>query len=308
MENVLGEGIEVDTAPDIGLPINFDDRGDGSRVASGENGPVLSPGPDQTDYLAKTKETYKPLGIPDEIIKKIAAVETARAMLLSLRCDTAEREAFCKHLLSHTTGEVLGTLMEQVLTSINATTLIARAVRRLAPDEFDAWVDLQMSNGVCLGMITAVRDFRDVSGEGQIEDNLAEGRLAAASVMPVLSRLTNFVGILRPKLESDLRVRTAADHMELDSAIDSYLIARRLQSTAQSLIAPIPRVKDLAKGLKLLEQAKAYDKAFHASIDRIRTRTQRRDRRIQVGNQTNVAIQVNANMTEESPRVEAVSA
>ena len=308
MEEFFTDSIEVDTESDTGLPVDFDDQGAVPPVTNDENGMALSPDAGRTDYLAKTREIYEPLGIRDEIIKRVAAVETAHAMLQSPRCDTAEREAFCKHLLACTTGEVLGTLMEQVLTSINATTLIARAVRRLAPDEFDAWVDLQMSNGVCLGMITAVRDFRDVSGEGQIEDNLAEGRLAAASVMPVLSRLTNFVGILRPKLESDLRVRTAADHMELDSAIDSYLIARRLQSTAQSLIAPIPRVKDLAKGLKLLEQAKAYDKAFHASIDRIRTRTQRRDRRIQVGNQTNVAIQVNANMTEESPRVEAVSA
>ena len=308
MEDVLVDGIEIDTEPDTGLPIDFNDQGDGSSVANGENGTALSPEVAETDYLVKARETYKPLGIPDEIIKQVAAVETARAMLCSPRCNTPEKEALCQNLLSYATGEVLGALTEQAMTSINATTLIAKAIRRLVPAEFDNWVDFQLSNGVSLGMVTAVRDFRDVSGEGMIEDSLAEGRLAAGMAMPILNRITNFVGILRPKLEADLGVKTAADHMELDSAIDSYLTARRIQSMAQSYISPIPREKDLPKGLRLLEQAKGYDKLFHTAVDRIRARTQKRDRKIQVGSQTNVAIQVNANMTEKPPQAEAVSA
>ena len=308
MDDVSRDGNEVDSQQDPSTPNGVNAQGD--TPSPSEDTDDTKPGPQagKADYFIRTQETYKPLGVSDDIIAKIVAVEAAHEMLLSPRCNTAERKDMFQGLLSFATGEVLGALADEMMAPIGVIMLIAKAVRRLAPNAYDAWVDHQLSNGLCLGMVAAVRNLTDLPRERFIADQLAEGKLAAGSVTPVLGRLVNFVGILRPKLEVDLGVKTVADHLELDSALDAYLIARRIRSMAESLIAPIPERDNAMKGLKLLEQASAYDKASCAKIDRLRTRIQKRERRIQVGAQTNVPIQVSASMTEEARQAEAVPA
>ncbi len=308
MEHVLGAHSKVDSGRNHDTPSSVDGHGGTPRPAGGQGDTPLCPSAAEPDGLVRVRQTYEPFGVSDEIIKCIAAVESARDILLSSRCDTPEKKAMSENLLSYATGELLGALAAEMGTPIDVITLIAKSVRRIAPVAFDRWVDFQLSNGVCLGMVATVRNPTDLPRERFVEEQLAEGKLAFGSATPALARLVSFVGILRPKLEADLGVKTAADQLELDSALDTHMTARRIRSMAESLIAPIPERNNLAKGLKLLEQAYAYDNSFCSKIDRLRTRIQKRERKIQVGAQTNVAIQVNASMAEESIREEVLSA
>jgi hypothetical protein len=200
---------------------------DEKRTMPRQGGAVQS-GTCKPDGLVRVRQTYEPLGVSDEIIEHIAKVEGARDILLSPRCDTPDKKAMSEKLLSYATGELLGVLAAEMGTPINVITLIAKSARRIAPAAFDRWVDFQLSNGLSLGMIATVRNPTDLPRERSVEEQLAEGKLAFGSVTPVLARLVSFVGILRPKLESDLGVKTAADHLELDSALDTYLTARRI--------------------------------------------------------------------------------
>jgi hypothetical protein len=308
MEDVPGANNEIDSGRNHVTPSSVDGNGGTPRPAAGQGDTPLCPSAAEPDGLVRVRQTYEPLGVSDEIIEHIAKVEGARDILLSPRCDTPDKKAMSEKLLSYATGELLGVLAAEMGTPINVITLIAKSARRIAPAAFDRWVDFQLSNGLSLGMIATVRNPTDLPRERSVEEQLAEGKLAFGSVTPVLARLVSFVGILRPKLESDLGVKTAADHLELDSALDTYLTARRIRLMAESLIAPIPEHNNVTKGLKLLEQAYAYDNTACSKIDRLRTRIQKRERKIQVGARTNVAIQVNASMAEESIREEALSA
>ena len=308
MENISRDGNEVDSQQDPGTPNGVNAQGDTPSPSEDKDDTKPGPEVDKENCLDRARRTYKPLSVSDDIIDQVAAVEAAREMLQSPRCNTAEKKAMCQGFLSFATGEILGALADKMMTPIGVTTLIAKAIRRLAPAEFDKWVDFQLSNGLCLGMVAAVRNLTDLPRERFIEDQLAEGKLAVGSVTPVLGRLVSFIGILRPKLEADLGVTTSADQMELDSALDAYLMARRFRSMGETLIGPIPVHDNVTKSLKLLEQANAYDKIFHTTIDRLRTRIQRGTRKLQVGAQTNVTIKVDAPTTEESPQAEAVPA
>lgn len=296
------------------LPRAFNGPSDTSPPADSGDDAMLGPEVDdpsavtEENHIDSARRRYKPLGAPDEFIMHIAAMEFARDALQSPRPRTPEAEAECKAFLAFETGEALGVLATQMVMPISRVTALARAVRALAPTEFDAWVDFQFSNGMPLGLATAKRVLSDLPRENYIEGQRKEGKLGFAAITPVQIHLESFVGILRPRLQAELGAETASEQLDLDAAIDAYLMARRFRLAAESLIAPIPVHADVLKSTRLLEQSQAYDKVFRAMIDRVRTRVQKRTRKVQVGTQMNVTFQVTAPLTEESTDAEAVSA
>jgi hypothetical protein len=232
----------------------------------------------------------------------------AHEMRLSPRCDTAKKEAMCKEWLVGATEMALAALVMQMPTPIHITTILAKAIRDLAPDEYNAWADLQLSSSVSLAMVVAMRDFTDLPRERLIEDNLEKGHLAAGAVSLLSNQMLNLIGILRPKLESELGVKTTDEQLDLDLALDAFLMARRIKAMGESLVGSIPKYSNVTKGLKLIDEAERHDNLFQTRLDKLRTRIQKRARKIKVGARTNVPIKVGAPTTEEPPQAEVASA
>ncbi len=212
------------------------------------------------------------------------------------------------NVLSFATNSALAVLAGETLKPIGMVTALARLVREIAPEEFDAWVDRLFSGGFHLGLVAAVRSPLDFNREQAIEDHLAKGELAAGAYLPVLNHLRTFVGILRVKLEAELGVKTSADQVELDLALESYMNARRIKLMAESLIGPIAKEADAIRGIKLLEEARGHDREFRRMIENLRMRARRHTRTIEVDTQTGVAIRVTTATAVQDHRHEAMSA
>jgi len=139
-----------------------------------------------------------------------------------------------------------------------------------------------------------------------IEDGLEEGRLVAGAVTPTLSQLERLVGITRLTLEAELGITTVGEQLELDSAFADFLMARRISAAAESLLRPSgSQQKEFLDALKLKTQAKAFDKAFHKTIDKMRLRNQRRSRTVRVAVERKVTLAVDKAVQESTKTVTA---
>ena len=140
-------------------------------------------------------------------------------------------------------------------------------------------------------MVTTRRSRLDPSSEELIDEQLQRGKLAAGAVLNAPAQFENFVGIARLTLEADLNVKTINEQMELDLALNDFITARRISFMAQSLISPSgPTAKDLAEGMKLLLQARTFDKSYQVTIDRMRARNSRRLKTVQVAAEKRVTV------------------
>ena len=123
-------------------------------------------------------------------------------------------------------------------------------------------------------------------------------------MLGVQSQIERFVGIARLPLEADLNVTTVQDQMELDMALDDYIMARQISSMAQSYISPAgPCAKDLTEGLKLIAQAKTHDRSFQKTIDRMRLRNRRNPRTVQLAVEKRITVSVDAGTEEPGKRM-----
>ena len=197
-------------------------------------------------------------------------------------------------------------LIADISLEINQVSALALELRTLVPEIFDTWINLQFSVGRSLAMVTAKRSAFDLPRERFIEARLADGYLVAGTVLGVQSQLERFVGIARLTLEADLNVTTPQDQMELDIALSDYITARHISSMAQSYISPAgPCTKDLTEGLKLITQAKTFDRSFQKTIDRMRLRNRRKSRTVQVAVERKVTVAVTATTEEHGTKVAA---
>ena len=141
-----------------------------------------------------------------------------------------------------------------------------------------------------------------------IEEQLEEGRLAAGAIMSVATQYENLVGIARLTLEHDLNITTLDEQMELDLALNDFIMARRVSFMAQSLISPVGVLrKDVGESMKLLTQVQKYDKNFQVTIDRMRARNRRKLKTVQLSVEKRVTVAVTAR-AEESDGIRAMSA
>ena len=112
------------------------------------------------------------------------------------------------------------------------------------------------------------------------------------------------MGIARLTLEQDLNIQTVNEQMELDLALTDFITARRISFAAQSLISPAgPRAKDLTEGLKLLTQARTFDKSYQVTIDRMRARNHRRLKTVQVASEKRVTVPATARTEKPDLRI-----
>ena len=126
--------------------------------------------------------------------------------------------------------------------------------------------------------------------------------------MPEAAQYENLVGIARLTLEHDLNITTLDEQMELDLALNDFIMARRISFMAQSLISPLGILrKDLGESMKLLAQVQKYDKNFQVTIDRMRARNRRKLKTVQLAVEKRVTVAVTAR-TDESDGIKAMSA
>ena len=255
--------------------------------------------------LDRARKAYSPLGVPDRIIGRIAVVMIAHETRLSAHCNTPKREAMGEAWLTQATDLALGDLLTQIPPPLHITVMLAKAIRDLAPEEYDAWVDTQSSGGVCLSMCTTRRDPTDLQRERLIEECIGARNLP---ILTSINPVVNLVGILRPKLEAELGVKTSDEQTDLDLLLKTFLLARRTEEMGEALVGPRSDPSHVTEGLKLLDKAQTYDRRFNSQLKALRTRIQKRTRKIQVGVQADAAIKVEAPSKEEAPQVEAVTA
>ena len=299
MTDVPQEYMEIDD--DLGLGDFFEPNND-------EQLPLLE-SDDQTQngnlstsvasaYLEHAKEAYGRLGAPRKFITFAAGILMRRDALENPRFDTLGREMAILGELAACVDAALTELIVNIALEIDQVASLAFEIRSLAPDVFDRWVNLQFTVGKQLSMLTTRRNALDPSSEELIEDLLQRGKLAAGAVLNAPAQFENFVGIARLTLEADLNVKTINEQMELDMALNDFVTARRVSFMAQSLISPSgPSAKNLAEGMKLLLQAKTFDKSYQVTIDRMRARNSRRLKTVQVAAEKRVTVAA-------TPRVE----
>ena len=116
------------------------------------------------------------------------------------------------------------------------------------------------------------------------------------------------MGIARLTLVHDLNITTIDEQMELDLALNDFIMARRISFMAQSLISPLgPLRKDLGESMKLLAQVQKFDKNFQVTIDRMRARNRRKLKTVQLAVEKRVTVAVTAR-ADESDGIKAMSA
>lgn len=256
------------------------------------------------NYLERARAVYTPLDAPKKFIELAAGIPMFLDLLKDESCNTPERETFARNELAACVDGALTELVATTSLEINQVSALALEVRTLAPDAFDAWVGLQFTVGRQLAMVTAKRSASDLPRERFIGARLAQGYLVAGTVSGVQSQLERFVGIARLTLEADLNVTAVQDQMELDMALDDYIMARQISSMAQSYISPSgPCAKDLAEGLKLITQAKTFDRSFQKTIDRMRLRNRRGPRTVQLAVEKRITLSVDSGAEEHGKRM-----
>ena len=255
--------------------------------------------------LDRARKAYSPLGVPDRIIGRIAVVMIAHETRLSAHCNTPKREAMGEAWLTQATDLALGDLLTQIPPPLHVTVTLAKDIRNLSPEDYDAWVDAQSSGGVCLGMVTTARNPTDLQRERFIDECIREENL---HVLNMINPAVNLVGILRPKLEAELGVKTTDEQMDLDLSLETFLLARHTAERGEALAGSRSDPSNRAEGVKLLDKSQTYDKRFNSQLKALRARIQKRERKIQVGVQANVAIQVDAPTKEETSQEEAALA
>jgi len=270
----------------------------------------LEPGTDTADrtntgkppnYVKLARRAYSPYGVSEKFITYAAAVHTFCDALASDRGAAASQEHRDEALahLANSVSLALSELVEHkdMQLQMNAVGAMAKSLRELAPEPYDAWVHDQLSSCTCLGAMTAKRSPFDLKAERAIEKGLEGGRLVACGIMGTESFIMNFTAVLRQTLEADLNVKTVDEQMVLDSALNDFIVARRIACQAQNYIAPSPNPEHLQYGLKLLMQARTVDKDFRRTLDQIRARSQRRTTKILVEASAETGVQVAAETT-----------
>ena len=252
-------------------------------------------------YLQVARGMYGPLGASDDFIRYMAAVHGTREALVSKRSETVSQEHRDQALalLTGSVSEALHELVGQkgLQLQMNQVGAMAKSLRELAPEPFDAWVHDQLSSCTCLGAMTARRSLLDHKAERAIQKGLEDGRLVASGIMGVEDQIMNFTAGLRQSLAADFDLETIDEPLGLDSALNDFVLARRIACQAQNYIAPSPNPEHLERGLKLLMQARTLDKDFRRAINMIRARSQRRTTKIQVEASAEDGIQVEAETT-----------
>ena len=297
----LGEFFELDSQEQP--PLGIDELQDGSHARDLSVNLRKPP-----DYLARAKQVYGPLGAPRKFMEFAAGIHMRLDALQDPRCDTPEKETMIHDGLASCVDAALTELIVDISLEVNQVAALALEIRGLAPEICDRWVRLQFTIGKPLAMLTAKRNSRNIHEELSIEEGLREGRLVAGAITSTAPQFENFVGIARLTLEADLNIKTLDEQMELDLALNDFVQARRISSAAQSLISPAgPVAKDLAEALKLMNQARSFDKSFRVTIDRMRARNRRGLRTVELAIEKKVSVKATARV-EESDRRTAASA
>jgi len=310
MANVPVDILELDDEPILVDSFDLDSDEEHPRPETADPQGAEDPTQDtnigsKTDsrYLVMAKKAYGPLGAPEKFIDFAAAAHMYRDALKDVKCNTPSRQIMVCEGLSSCVDAALTELVVDMSLEINQVSALALEIRGLTPEVFDAWVHLQFTVGRLLAMLTAKRKGSNVSHELHIEEELKEGRLIAGAITSTAPQFENFVGIARLTLEQDLNIKTLDEQMELDLALNDFITARRITFMAQSLFSPAgPRAKDLAEGLKLLNQARTFDKNFQVTIDRIRTRNRRKLKTVQLAVEKRVTVSVTATHEELDER------
>jgi hypothetical protein len=311
MTDVTQDHTKTDDDLDIGEFDNHDehtppapDDPQGAELTQGANSGA-SAGP---DYLDIAQLKFHGTGAPKHFIEFAAKTHMLCDMLKDERCNTPSREATISELLSSAVNSALTELVVAGLLEVNQVAALALELRTLAPDVFDEWVKRQFTIGRPLAMMSAKRKGYDLTCEQFIEEQLEEGRLAAGAIMSVATQYENLVGIARLTLEHDLNITTLDEQMELDLALNDFIMARRVSFMAQSLISPVGVLrKDVGESMKLLTQVQKYDKNFQVTIDRMRARNRRKLKTVQLSVEKRVTVAVTAR-AEESDGIRAMSA
>jgi len=292
MTDVPQEYIEIDNDPGIG---DFVQPNSDEQLLLLESEGQIQKGSLSTSvastYLERAERAYGRLGAPRKFITFAAGILMRRDMLENPRFDTIGREMAILGELAACVDAALTELIVNIALEIDQVAALAFEIRSLAPDVFDRWVNLQFTVGKQLSMVTTRRNRLDPSSEELIEEQLQQGKLAAGAVLNAPAQFENFVGIARLTLEADLNVKTINEQMELDLALNDFITARRVSFMAQSLISPSgPKAKDLAEGMKLLLQARTFDKSYQVTIDRMRARNSRRSKTVKAAAEKRVTV------------------
>jgi len=298
----IGEFCELDNHDEHQLPATDDPLG--TDLMQGVNiGPGTKP-----DYLDIAKLKFHGTGAPKHFIEFAASTHMFRDALDDERCNTPSREATISELLGSAVNGALTELVVAISLEVNHVAALAMEIRTLAPEVFDEWVKRQFTIGRPLGMMAAKRKSFDVARERFIDEQLEEGRLAAGAIMPEAAQYENLVGIARLTLEHDLNITTLDEQMELDLALNDFIMARRISFMAQSLISPLGVLrKDLGESMKLLSQVQKFDKNFQVTVDRMRARNRRKLKTVQLAVEKRVTVAVTAR-ADESDGIKAMSA
>ena len=251
------------------------------------------------NYMELSRKMYAPLGAPEEFIKHAAAIRYFGDALATKRGEAASQEHRDQALalLADSVSEALHELVGQKSMAMNVIGALAKSVRELVPEPFDAWVRDQMSMCTCLRAMAAKRNVSDVVVERRIREGLASGLLMANGVMGIENQIMNFTAIIRQTLEADLDITTVDEQMALDSALNDFILARRIACYAHNYIAPLPTEEHLERGLELMMKARTIDRDFRKSLDMLRARSRRRTTKIQVEASAETGIQVEAETT-----------
>ena len=312
MQEISQEYVNADDDMDLARFVDIEDN---ELLPVGEdlNGPEqarsaglkISP---PVNYLERARAVLTPLGARGRLIEFAAGIHMFLDLLKSPGCNTQKREALAARELSACVDGALTELVADISLRINQVAALALEVRGQVPDIYDTWVNLQFTIGKPLAMVTARRNAFDLPRERMIEEGIENGKLVLGAVTPTLRQLENLVAIARLTLEAELSVTTVAEQLELDDALSDFIMARRISSAAQSLIRPSgPDKKDLAEALKLIAQAKTFDKAFHRTIDRMRLRNRRRSRTVQVALEKKITLAVDTGAQEPDEKIAALA-
>jgi hypothetical protein len=186
-------------------------------------------------------------------------------------------------------------LLDQLATNVSRSTSdvadLAVAIRGLVPDCYDTWVDQQLQHGMVLAVMA--RSRKPGAAEELLTRQVKAGSMVAQTALGQPDGvLLNFSMIFRHRLIADLKLKTADDLLLLDSALNSFIMARRLAAYASNYLSPSPSEKAFFTGLKLLKEAEKYDKAFQRIIGRLRTQTMTASRGVQILAGSGSAVQI----------------
>jgi len=310
VRHVPGDILEINDEPDNGDCLDLDSNEEYPRPETADPQGAEDPTQDtnignkmDSAYLVMAKNTYGPLGAPEKFMEFAAGILMHLDGLKDPMCNTRERQMMICNKLGDCVDMALTDLIADMSLEISQVSRLALEIRTLLPEVVDAWVHLQFTVGRPLAMLTSKRKGSNVSQELYIEKELEEGRLIAGTITSMAPQFESFVGIARLTLEQDLNIKTLDEQMELDLALSDFITARRISFMAQSLFSPAgPRAKDLAEGLKLLNQARTFDKNFQVTIDRIRTRNRRKLKTVQLAVEKRVTLSVTATPEELDER------